>query len=212
MSPVLFAGLLARPLPLAPLNIFLGILMRHMHSNHQSVFDRMDSIEDPTFLIIPTDLPFAFHMDASASKPRLRAVSKQAEVDAAATIKGPLSVLISLLEGKIDGDALFFTRTLTVKGDTEAILALRNAVDSTEINLAEEARSFAGPFSMIGTHISGLIVRAWQTGQADLELLIRSMTAKQDRKLASHDTALERIEGDLKKLVKQSQRRRKLTS
>jgi len=41
--------------------------------------------------------------------------------------------MIELLEGRADGDALFFSRTLTVEGDMEAVVALRNAIDGSEI-------------------------------------------------------------------------------
>jgi predicted lipid carrier protein YhbT len=39
---------------------------------------------------------------------------------------------MQLLEGKLDGDALFFSRDLVVDGDTEAVVMLRNIIDGAE--------------------------------------------------------------------------------
>lgn len=43
-----------------------------------------------------------------------------------------------MVHGALDGDALFFSRDILIEGDTEAVLALRNAVDDAEIDLAGE--------------------------------------------------------------------------
>ena len=53
-----------------------------------------------------------------------------------ARIAGPLAALIGLVHGAYDGDALFFSRDLVIEGDTAAVLALRNAIDNEELDLA----------------------------------------------------------------------------
>jgi len=40
--------------------------------------------------------------------------------------------LLDMIDGSLDGDALFFSRALQVSGDTEAVVALRNALDDFE--------------------------------------------------------------------------------
>ncbi len=45
-------------------------------------------------------------------------------------------VLIGLLDGTYDGDALFFTRDLVIEGDTAAVLALRNAIEDANLDPA----------------------------------------------------------------------------
>ena len=57
-----------------------------------------------------------------------------------ARIAGPLAALIGLVHGAYDGDALFFSRDLVIEGDTEAVLALRNAIDNEELDLAARRR------------------------------------------------------------------------
>ena len=46
-------------------------------------------------------------------------------------------MLLGLLDGTFDGDALFFHRTVSVSGQTEAIVALRNAIEDAELTPAD---------------------------------------------------------------------------
>lgn len=68
-----------------------------------------------------------------------------------------------MIDGSLDGDALFFSRDLRVTGDTEAVVALRNALDDFEGSAFESVvRSFgplARPAALV---VSGL--RALQSG------------------------------------------------
>ncbi len=50
-----------------------------------------------------------------------------------------------MLHGRYDGDALFFSRDLMIEGDTEVVLALRNALDDAELDLGAELAAMAGP-------------------------------------------------------------------
>ena len=53
--------------------------------------------------------------------------------------------LLALLEGRIDSDALFFTRELTITGDASAVVTLRNVLDRETIGVLDEASSLFGP-------------------------------------------------------------------
>ena len=113
LSPVLLAGLAARPLPHKLLQPAFTAAINQMHKQHPDVFDRMKSVNSPRFLIDPVDLPFSFVMDTHPDCPALEIVrSEQDEMElyTQAAIRGPLVTLIELLEGRIDGDALFFSR------------------------------------------------------------------------------------------------------
>lgn len=50
-----------------------------------------------------------------------------------------------MIDGRYDGDALFFTRDLSVEGDTEAVVCLRNALDDVEGSIADDVAAFFGP-------------------------------------------------------------------
>jgi predicted lipid carrier protein YhbT len=66
-----------------------------------------------------------------------------------ARIAGPLAALLGLVHGAFDGDALFFSRDLIIEGDTEAVLALRNAIDNEEIDMASEMTALFGPLERL---------------------------------------------------------------
>ncbi|MBW7837735.1 MAG: SCP2 sterol-binding domain-containing protein [Sphingomonadales bacterium] len=139
------------PLPLPPagkiLNPLLALVMTTMRRRHGAVFDRLSGLGGKRVRIEPTSLPFAFLLTLAPTSAgaRLRLADPRDMADA--VIRGPLAVLLDLLEGRLDGDALFFSRLLTIEGDTEVILALRNAVDGEDIDLAADLASPFGPLA-----------------------------------------------------------------
>lgn len=210
LSPVLIAGMLARPLPLGLLKPLLQRAMDRISHNHPDLFDRLKGVGSPSFLIIPSDLPFAFLMQTNAQAPSLHALKKnelppQQTVDA--TIQGPLEQLLMLLEGRIDGDALFFSRTLTVHGDTEAVVALRNAVDSADIHVQDELLGLFGPFK----RPVGLFARAaeqlFARASCDLQTLNQAAIAPLQRKCDAQAAAITELEDTVTSLKKQLRRK-----
>lgn len=145
------ASLQTLPLPLPhPGKIFnplLELVMATMRRRHGAVFDRLSALGGKCVLIEPTGLPIAFVLTLAPppADARLRLATGREAADA--VIRGPLSALLDLLEGRLDGDALFFSRLLTIEGDTEVILALRNAVDGEDIDLATDLASPFGPLA-----------------------------------------------------------------
>jgi predicted lipid carrier protein YhbT len=138
-------GLAARPLPLPPLNLLLGRLTRRLAAAHPTLLRRLGSHAASRFLIDPTDLPWVLLLHpgpaAMTAHPRARPPAHEAR------IAGPLSAFLAMMHGAEDGDALFFSRDLTVEGDTAAVLALRNAMDDAELDLTEELAALAGPLA-----------------------------------------------------------------
>lgn len=140
--------LLARalqPLPLLPLGLALTALSRRLSARHPGMLRRLGAYADHAVLIDPTDLPLVLRMEPSAG-PRVTTHRRGRAPQAAARIAGPLSALTGMLHGRFDGDALFFSRDLVIEGDTAAVLALRNALDDAELDLAGELAALAGPF------------------------------------------------------------------
>src|SRR5690606_39799313 len=95
------------------------------------------------FRFRPSDIPFAFVIEPD--KPRITIVRGDEATEVDAGIEGPLVMLLALLEGKLDGDALFFSRDITVTGDMEAMLALRIALDDCNIDLPPDRGTTDGP-------------------------------------------------------------------
>src|SRR5450759_3342112 len=64
-----------------------------------------------------------------------------------AAIAGTFFNLLDMIDGSLDGDALFFSRDLQVSGDTEAVVALRNALDDFEGSALDSVVASFGPLS-----------------------------------------------------------------
>lgn len=134
-----------RFLPLAPLSVALTRLTQNMAGRHDAMFRRLGEHANARFLLDPTDLPVTLCLEPRAGRPRVTLHRRAPSADA--RIAGPLAALIGLVHGAYDGDALFFSRDLVIEGDTAAALALRNAVDDAELDLAAELEQFSGPFA-----------------------------------------------------------------
>ncbi|MDX9861142.1 MAG: SCP2 sterol-binding domain-containing protein [Rhodospirillales bacterium] len=195
-SPVLLAGLAARPLPPAALRPALALAVRILRRRHPGLFDRLKGVGAPSFLIDPIDLPFVFLLETDPERPRLTALSgtDAAAQTASATIRGPLMMLVDLAEGRLDGDALFFSRDLVVEGDTEAVVALRNAVDDSEIDLTADLASMfgplAGPARLTINGLAALVSRA----AGDLETLREAVIAPAVRRTEAQAAELRELE------------------
>ncbi len=146
-SPIQVAGALIRAVPRPLFALPLSLAFEVMRKRHASVFDRLSSLGERSFLIDPEDLPLTFMMRPAGKRPTLRLGHARDRLRADATISGPMTVLIDLLEGRIDGDAMFFSRDLTIEGDTDAVLTLRNAIDSDEVDVINDLLTLLGPLA-----------------------------------------------------------------
>ncbi|MFQ5763318.1 MAG: SCP2 domain-containing protein [Rhodospirillales bacterium] len=177
LSPVLLAGIALSPLPPVLLQPFFDVTMAIISRRHPDLFDRLAGLAESTFLIDPLDLPFGFLLRPSPP-PRLVAVAKAPPTETlTATIHGPLLTLIQLLDGKLDGDALFFSRDLVVEGDTEAVVTLRNAVDGAGIDVLDDLLSVLGPLAWPAGLIVGGAVAVLGRMDRDLGILGRAVLA-----------------------------------
>ncbi|MEE3627425.1 SCP2 sterol-binding domain-containing protein [Nitrospirillum sp. BR 11752] len=146
---MLLAGLAARlmpPLPLLGRPLTGPVAARlaqaafdRLRRRHQGVFDRLAVLGERAFLVDPSDLPVRFLLRPAGTRPGLWPIAEDAAAPpAAATLRAPLGALLALLEGRVDGDSLFFSRQLMIEGDMEAVLILRNAVDGADVTLERD--------------------------------------------------------------------------
>ncbi len=138
-----FSGL---PLPVLPLRPVFSKLIRALSIRHPALFERLGRYGRKVFVINPVDMPVVLQLAPDAFDPGLVPFARKDMPEADAVISGKFMSLVQLVSGKADGDALFFSRELVIKGDTEAVLALRNAIDDMDIDLAEEIENLLGPF------------------------------------------------------------------
>ena len=106
-------------------------------------------------------LPFVLVLTPRAELPQLTLHRRHAQPPFDACIAGTLANLLEMIDGSIDGDALFFSRALRVTGDTEAVVALRNALDDFEGSALESVISSFGPLSRPAT----LALSMWRTSR-----------------------------------------------
>lgn len=170
LSPVLFAGLALRPLPPGLLRPFLNAALATIRRRHPDVFRRLDMAEGTELLIDPIDLPFSFVLRRDAGSLKLTPVRDTDDVGRpTASIHGPLLVLVDLLEGRLDGDAVFFSRDLVIEGDTEEVVRLRNALDSGEINVKEDLLAVIGPLGRPARRVLDFFGAVFSQAARDLE-------------------------------------------
>ncbi|MFC3704404.1 SCP2 domain-containing protein [Devosia honganensis] len=131
------------PLPLVQQAV--GVVFRRVLRQHPGLFDRLGPYASRRFRFNPTDLDFSFVVHPAG--PAISVYRAGKAPPATAAVSGPLVTLLALLEGRIDGDAVFFSRDLSVTGDMEAMLALRNALDDCGFDLPRDLSGIAGPFA-----------------------------------------------------------------
>lgn len=124
-----FAGL-----PLGPL---LTLSLRSLAGRQPRLFDRLGEHRTACYFIDPIDLAFAFTVVPDAERSIVRVVRKSEAATSSVQIRGPILTLLSLLDGTLDGDALFFSRIISISGRTEAVLALRNTIEDAELRPAD---------------------------------------------------------------------------
>lgn len=144
---------LLRPMPLFCIQPLLARIVMYITRRHPRLFERLGVHSSKTFLINPTNLPFVLVLQPDHKSPRMLAKRTSDGIDYQACITGSFLNLLCLLDGKMDGDALFFSRELMVEGDTEAVVCLRNALDDIDGSIADEAAKSLGRIGVFGLQV-----------------------------------------------------------
>lgn len=158
------------PLPRAPAEGLLSLLVRRLVSRRPDLLRRLGTVSGVPIAIVPDDLPHAFllALDARGASVSIRNKDEVAEADA--TIRAPLLVLLGLLDGRYDGDAMFFSRDLRIEGRTEYVLALRNTLEEAELTPGGFL-GLGGPFaSWINAAGAAMLARARSVASARADL------------------------------------------
>jgi predicted lipid carrier protein YhbT len=145
--PSLFARIGA-VLPLMPLELVVSRLIANALAARPALAARLAAYAGRTFAIDPTDCAFCIAITLPGEVRVLRDVAVRHD----ARIAAPLLVLLGMLDGTYDGDALFFSRDLVIEGDTDAVLALRNALENAELDPAtviDLPPGLRGPFNRL---------------------------------------------------------------
>ena len=152
--PLLIEGLsrLRRFLPPPPLfamQPLLAHIVADVTRRRPELFARLGDNSKKLFLIDPVNMPLVLLLRPDPKAPELVARERSSDLAHDVRIAGKLGELLRLIDGGADSDALFFTRDIVVEGDTEAIVALRNAIDDMEGTLAGDVAAGFGPLSPV---------------------------------------------------------------
>lgn len=146
--PLSLAKAALKVTPVAALSHVVGLVWSRMERRHPKLLKNLARLDKALVYLNPTDVPHSFALTLGEPV-SFYAVSKE-EMDARepdALISGDLEALVDMLEGRADGDTLFFARDIQIEGNTEVIVGLRNTLDREEIDLFTEVLSLCGPFS-----------------------------------------------------------------
>lgn len=148
--PTLLARALIAAAPRPAIEIGAAALLAAIGRNHPGLFRVLAEQQRARILVEATDAGRRFLLSYGGGPPSLKLADENAEERADAELKGAFAALLALLEGRSDGDALFFTRELTVAGDMAAVVTLRNVLDRETISVLDDAASLLGPLHYIG--------------------------------------------------------------
>lgn len=202
-SAILMIGLLLRPLPAGSLQPIASLAMRTMVKRHPGVFRRLRSLGNVVISVDPVDLPFVFHLRPGASAPALSVLDRRRALpQTIARISGPMVALLTLLEGREDGDSLFFSRVLTVEGDVEVVLALRNAIDGEKVDLLSDLTSPFGFAAQAVRRAVRLPTAAAIALARDATLLQSALLAPLANQVRQQDATLQRVHDRLEATIR----------
>src|SRR5450631_3756310 len=154
-------GRLLTPVPLALLQPIFSRIALHVAQSRPELFARLGTHAGKRFLIDPVDLPFVLVLTPRADLPLLTVHRRHAHPPYDAGIAGTLSNLLEMIDGSVDGDTLFFSFFLNVTATTEAVVALRYALDDFEGSALESVVESFGHLTRPAT----LALSLWRTAR-----------------------------------------------
>ncbi|MCP4318289.1 MAG: hypothetical protein GY789_20300 [Hyphomicrobiales bacterium] len=147
------------PLPLFVLQPLLRHIVTTVAGRHPDLFERLGDSQKKKFLIDARGLPLVLVLQPDGDAPQLHAHNRHCVPPCDVRIAGSFPTLLRMIDGQTDSDALFFSRDLSISGDTEASVALRNAIDDLDTTLAEDVVAcfgpLAGPVRAVLDYVSG---------------------------------------------------------
>jgi predicted lipid carrier protein YhbT len=156
----------------------VALLMRGMRRRHPRLMQNFGRLDPATVHVLPTDLPHRFAIDYGDGRMTVRVLLEPEPPAADATIRASLANLIEMLEGRIDGDAMFFTRGIEITGSTSVIVAVRNTLDREEIVLRDDIAALFGPLERPARRVGRALEHAAARARARVGAMHAAMHAE----------------------------------
>ena len=121
----------------APVDAVLTAAVRRLAKRRPDAFERLGPYEAAAFLVRADEAPLAFRLEPRRVGGRVTLVPRRDAGPYAAVISGPIADLLAVFDASGDADAAFFRRRVDIEGDTAAVVALHNALESAELSLLD---------------------------------------------------------------------------
>jgi len=152
------------PIALKPLNHFLRFIPDKIHTRMlsrfgehflqgQSITSRLDFMEGKCLKLSITDTGNCWQFIVRNNRLLDDNVNSVADVH----IQGDLKTFVLLATSNEDPDSLFFSRKLSIEGNTEDGLYIKNLIDAMDFNMAIYLKSVFG--ESVATRLSPFIER-----------------------------------------------------
>lgn len=207
-SPYLLAGLALPPGAERVIERVISVTARAVWSARPVIGERLAALGPVTYRIDPTDLPFSVLMHVDVSGPDVRVIGRGETAAAAASVRGSAADLLAMLGGDADGDALFFSRALSVEGATEAVVALRNALDDAGVDPVGDVTRRLGPAAGPARAALARLLALPRRLSCDLALVADALRGPLARRADAQGHRLDDIDERLDRLERAQRRQR----
>ncbi len=200
-EPTLLLGFALRALPLSVIQQSVTKLSENLQKKYPHFVERLVDLNEPSWLINPVDMPFAFYLSIKDEHLNIEALRKEGEKpEASATIHASLPHLLKMMNGSSDGDALFFTRDLNIEGSTEAVVALRNAIDATGADITQEVLFVFGPLSSPAQKAGYFLGSLYEKAKKDMHIFQNAVTGKLQSQIQSQSHTISTLNQEISDL------------
>lgn len=193
-EPSMLLGFALKPVPIHIIDRLVQKISDTIQKKHTGLFDRLSDIDHPSWLIEPLDLPYAFYLTLGEDKLLIQTYAKDDILpEATAHIRASIENLLKMASGQSDGDALFFSRDLSISGSTEAVVALRNAMDASGINLEEEIINNLGILKPVAKKGLPLFLSLYDKAKRDMQFIQASITTELQQTIMHQNNHIARL-------------------
>ena len=208
LTPLTPIGMLLRPLPKGPLQAALQRLADRLSARYPDVLERIGDVGRARLLLVASDLPWRalVTLDGQGAEITLDRQGDGPAPAAEAVVTGAFERLLACAQGGGDGDAMFVAREIEVTGNTDVLVALRNALDGAEIDLAGELAALAGP---LHRPVAGGMARAsalYTHASAGLDAFKADVRAPLQARLDAQAEELADLRGEVQRLRRKQPR------
>ena len=200
----LVLGLIARPfLKKKLVQPILNKIAKNLQRRHPGLIEKLSTYAAQSILINPLDLPYTILLQINEHNIELIFCKPGTRPTYTAQISGAYLDLLELLNGNLDGDALFFSRKLTIDGTTEVVVAVRNILENEEIDPFEEILSQTGIFRQPLEFIANQHKTLVTSLQEHLDLMGSSLMNNVKQQCDQQNNSIETLQQKITLLQKQ---------